>query len=247
MRSPVHDVKQECSLASIDGSKVDAPVQVCHHWLMDARDTILTHLKTAYDLAGRSKARLIRDLGLPANQRMSLSRALDSDEPTVPYGDIMCQWIDALGLKLVKPAAAKPAGAGAVREVRLMAPSDLALPPEDWPDRGAMTLPAADLDTRDLDSLALGAVTVRRGMPPTILPGDTVIVDASDGAKLDMVDGAVHVVDLGGLPQLRRIQRGATGWILASDTPGIVPIDIPHGASWPCDVLGRVVAVLHYE
>ncbi len=138
-------------------------------------------------------------------------------------------------------------GIGTVREIRLVDPGDLLGQPKDWLSRGVLSLPISGEDVHVLETGALGAVPVRRGMPPTIVPGDLIIVDASYSARSRKLDGAVHVVNLGDWPQLRRIQRGADGWILASDTPGIVPVEFPDDANWPCDILARVVAVLHYE
>ncbi len=214
---------------------------------MDARDTLIAYLNDAYEAAGRMKTKLLRSLGLPQSMRSSLTRALDPVEPCLPVGDLVCRWIDALGLRIVKSVPPKVAGIGTVREIRLVEPGDLLGTPEDWPPRGVLSLPVSDLDVHVLEPRALAAVPVRRGMPPTIVPGDLIIVVAGNGPRSMKLDGAVHVVDLGDWPQLRRIQRGADGWILASDTPGIVPVTFPYDADWPCDILARVVAVLHYD
>ncbi len=81
---------------------MDDPAQVCHDADMNARDTLLAYLADAYEAAGRMKTTLLRSLGLPQSMRSTLTRALDPDEPSLPVGDIVCRWIDALGLRIVR-------------------------------------------------------------------------------------------------------------------------------------------------
>ena len=230
---------------------MDVSEAVCQNYEMDAFDTIIAHLHAARDEAG-SLAKLLNRLNLACPQsRMTLSRALDPDVPKLPGGETLCCWIDALGLKLVTPMPPMPEPAEDDAEdegcrIRLMEPGDLLLPPESWPYRGSMRLPTTGLAARDLDPLTLGAIVAKRGMPPAVVPGDIVVVDASEGRRLEKLDGDMHVVDLDGRPQIRRIQRMQDGWLLSSDTPGIVPVEIRYGKDWPCEVLACVVGVIHY-
>ncbi len=211
---------------------------------MDAFDTILTHLHAELEKANGNKAELLRKLGTPQS-RMTLYRALDPDVPTLPQGDVLCRWLDAMGLQVLRPLPPTPTGAGDVYAVRLADVSDILQPLENWPDRGTMTLPVALLDARGLDPVALAAVVVRHGMPPTILPGDLAILDVSDGAQITPVDGAIHVLNFSGQPYLRRVQRTPQGWLLSSDTHGIMPVTIADGETWPGAIHARLVGVLH--
>ena len=80
-------------------------------------------------------------------------------------------------------------------------------------------------------------------MPPTVRPGDLLLVDKSEAAMSEIREGAMYILRIGGSAVLRRLQRSDGGWLLVSDTPEIVPINVPK-SSCSVTILGRVAAQL---
>ncbi len=211
---------------------------------MDAYETILAYLRLALKEAGGNKAELTRRLQSEPS-RSTVLKAVDAKNPVLPGADLLCRWIDRLGLQISKPRPKAPASVGEGWLIRLLEVDDLLEPPEAWPDRGSIMVPSLTLERRRLDADALVAVEARRGMPPTVCTGDLVLIDVSDLASMDAVDGCIHALDYGGQIHLRRIQHTPDGHRLTSDTQEIAPVDIPYGSTWPCAIVGRVVGCLH--
>ncbi len=199
---------------------------------MGTYSQIVDILRNALREAG-SKVALQRKFGAT---RSTFLKAIDAREPQLPRPEILCPWMDTLDVEVrVRSAPEVPGSAF----VRLAEPEDLAAPPADRPDRGQVTFRVEFLADRPAEECV--AMTARLGMPPTVQPGALLLLDTCEAARTEPREGALHLVMLGGRPVLRRIQRAGTGWILASDTRGIVPVDVPDGE---LAVLGRVIAVM---
>ncbi len=200
---------------------------------MGTYSQILDILRTALKDAG-SKAALQRKLG--AMVRSTFLKAIEDREPQLPRPEILCPWLDTLDVEVRFRKAPEIPGSAFVR---LAEPEDLATPPADRPDRGQVTFRMEFLADRTAEECV--AMTARLGMPPTVSPGALLLLDTGEAARIEPREGALHLVMLGGRALLRRIQRASSGWILASDTHGIVPIDVQDG---DLVVLGRVIAVV---
>ncbi|MCR5256860.1 MAG: S24 family peptidase [Desulfovibrio sp.] len=217
----------------------------------DTYQQIAACLQEALNRCGGLRADLMKKLGAEKS-RATLYKALDRDHPILPNPDLLCPWLDAIGVEIsMAPVPGTEPGETLLQEIRMARPLDLTLPLEDRPGRGVCVLRAESLRRRGLDPYAVVGIDAVHGMPPTILPGDLLFVDACDRAQMTVADGQIHVLQYGDGADsivLRRIQRLAGGGVrMTSDTPGIEPETVNANDEWPFDILGHVVGILHWH
>ncbi len=199
---------------------------------MGTYQQIVDILREALADAGGNKTALQKRLG--TSGRSTFLKAVDAHAPVLSGPEILCPWLDTLDVEVRFRQAPEIPGCVFVRMATV---EDLAS--DARPDRGQTVVHANLLGGRPAEGCVV--MTPQLDMSPTVLPGALLLLDISEDARSEVQEGELHLVLLRDCPVLRRIQRAHAGWILVSDTPGIVPVDVPDN---DLVVLGRVIAVM---
>ena len=205
---------------------------------MGTHQQILNILHRALEDDNGNRVQLMHHLGAEKS-RSTLYKALESKNPVLPRPELLCQWLDKLGVRIVDSGQET----SDCVSIRIISPVDLLLEPAKRPYRGYCYFRGCDIEPYSESDFVGIEVNSEIEMPPSIREKDFVLLDVSDSAKAEREEGAVHFLKLGDAFAFRRLQRGQDAMILVSDTPEIIPITVSDSGNCPYSVLGRVAAV----
>ncbi len=206
---------------------------------MGTYQQILSILHKALEQSGGNRIQLMDELKA-RNNRSTLYRALEKENPVLPKAEILCSWLDELDVRIVDAA---PNDLDCTN-IPIVVPKDLTIEPKRREYRGFCYFRDGDLD-HDADYVGID-VDADLQMPPAACAGDLLLLDVSDAARAAQEEGKIHLLLLhDDAFVLRRLQGAQGGVTLVGDVPEIAPVCVADAGPCPYSVLGRVEAVVH--
>ena len=205
---------------------------------MGTHQQILNILQKALEDENGNRVQLMHHLGAEKS-RSTLYKALESKNPALPRPELLCQWLDKLGVRIIDSGQE----ISDCVSIRIVFPVDLLLEPAKRPYRGYCYFRGCDIEPFHESDFVGIEVDSEIAMPPSIREKDFVLLDVSDSAKAEREEGAIHFLTISDAFAFRRLQRGQDAMILVSDTPEIIPITVADSGNCPYSVLGRVAAI----